>query len=634
MKKTKLILILLIASIKGFSQLEFSKWYFGQQAGLDFSTSPPTILTNGIVNTGEGVATICDNAGNLLFYTDGTGVANSLHNVMANGTGLSGNISSTQSAIIIKQPGSNPKYYIFTTTITGAIAGTRYSIVDMSLAAGLGSVTVLNAPLYTPTCEKQVAIRHCNGKDVWVLSHHYGSNEFRAYLLSSSGVSSNAVISAIGETIAGAGLAMAGHLKVSPDGKKLAMASATASIPANLGVGGFHLFDFDAATGIVSNSLTVLSGTDIPFGVGAYGLEFSPDGSKLYGTTAAVFTTTNSTNISQWNICAANSSAIIASRYSINTGTLSLGSIQKAIDNKLYITASNPLTQSLSVINNPNASGVAMNLVINGQSIAPKNARLGLPNFINGYTHSVPAAFTKVLACQSASFAIPPTPTFSSGCSATPYLYTSYLWEFGEPAAGATNSSTLTNPVHSYSATGTYSVTLILYSACTSDTLRQVVTVSTPGPAPVVSGNFSICKGDKHTYTASGGGTYSWSNGSTAGTVMLAPATTSVYSLSSTLNGCTVSKPFTITVNLCTGIAVQSSAGFHVFPNPFSEQLNIEVPAASELMITDLAGNTVLKTKVSAGLSELNTVALKPGIYLLLLSNENSSWRSRFVKTE
>ena len=109
MKKIKSILFLLIllsASIH-FSQNEFSKWYFGSYAGLDFSTSPPTILTNGALNTPEGCATVCDNTGSLLFYTDGTAIWNSTHTIMANGGPLFGNLSTTQSALIAKQPGTN-----------------------------------------------------------------------------------------------------------------------------------------------------------------------------------------------------------------------------------------------------------------------------------------------------------------------------------------------------------------------------------------------------------------------------------------------------------------------------------------------------------------------------------------------
>ena len=44
-------------------------WYFGDKAGLNFNTSPPTALTDGQLNTFEGCATISDNNGALLFYT-------------------------------------------------------------------------------------------------------------------------------------------------------------------------------------------------------------------------------------------------------------------------------------------------------------------------------------------------------------------------------------------------------------------------------------------------------------------------------------------------------------------------------------------------------------------------------------
>ena len=44
-------------------------WYFGDHAGLNFNTTPPTALTNGQLNTLEGCSSISDNAGRILFYT-------------------------------------------------------------------------------------------------------------------------------------------------------------------------------------------------------------------------------------------------------------------------------------------------------------------------------------------------------------------------------------------------------------------------------------------------------------------------------------------------------------------------------------------------------------------------------------
>ena len=649
MKKIKSILFLLIllsASIH-FSQNEFSKWYFGSYAGLDFSTSPPTILTNGALNTPEGCATVCDNTGSLLFYTDGTAIWNSTHTIMANGGPLFGNLSTTQSALIAKQPGTNSLYYVFTLDQTGGANGARYSIVDMALAAGLGSVTVKNATLYAPSCEKQVAVRHCNGRDVWIVSHEYGTNNFRAYLLTSNGLNPTPVITSIGETPGsgnGNGLATtAGHMKISPDGKKLAVATVSASTSPSLGLGGFQLFDFDAASGVISNSLILLNA---PNAIGRpYGVEFSSDGTKLYGATQPSLNGLPST-LYQWDICSQNTTAIIASQYSLNLGSASGGGLQRAIDNKIYLALGIPGgTQSVSVINNPNSVGVSINYVYNGQSIAPNQIRQGFPNYINPYTKPSPAPLSNSVACQKVSFAVPPVASFSSGCSSTPYPPSGYLWDFGEASSGAANTSTLTNPAHTYSALGTYTVQLILLNNCTNDTVKKVINITTLGPTPAVSGPSVICRGEKYVYTASGGSTYLWANNNaTSFTQTLAPTTTTSYTVSATTNGCTLSKTFTVTVNPCTGIeAYQNNGLWQVFPNPFKDVLSIEAAlvttsggaanTSNVLRLVNVLGEELISVYFENKI-DLDMTNLSKGIYFVQLLDKNKVLFSKKVIKE
>jgi hypothetical protein len=268
-------------------------------------------------------------------------------------------------------------------------------------------------------------------------------------------------------------------------------------------------------------------------------------------------------------------------------------------------------------------------------SIAPSGGRIGLPNFINNYTRSVPATFASTVACQTTSFSVPPAPTFSSGCSPTPYMPGSYLWDFGEPSSGSANVATTSNPVHNYSNMGTYTVSLIMYSPCTNDTVTRVVTITTPGPTVSVSGVFEVCKGDKRIYTATGGGTYLWSNNSSASTVALAPATNTVYSVSTTSNGCTASKSFTVNVNPCTGLSGTAAANrLSVFPNPFNDILKLELPVPSEITVFDLHGNLVLKSKLAPGAHAINTADLSPGVYLMQAVNEEGVTRARVVKME
>ena len=121
-----------------FSPFLFSQqvWYFGNGAGLDFSSGFVKPIHNGKLFTLEGCATACDEKGQLVLYTDGITVWNKLHQEIKNGTGLNGSPSSTQSALIVPQPGIKGRYFIFTTDEKAGLKGFCYSIVDLSQGGG------------------------------------------------------------------------------------------------------------------------------------------------------------------------------------------------------------------------------------------------------------------------------------------------------------------------------------------------------------------------------------------------------------------------------------------------------------------------------------------------------------------
>ncbi|MCX6098777.1 MAG: PKD domain-containing protein, partial [Candidatus Bipolaricaulota bacterium] len=61
----------------------------------------------------------------------------------------------------------------------------------------------------------------------------------------------------------------------------------------------------------------------------------------------------------------------------------------------------------------------------------------------------------------------------------------SRLWDFGDPASGTGNTSTLQSPIHTYRENGTYTVTLIVYSADgQSSRTAAAITVANPAPVP------------------------------------------------------------------------------------------------------------------------------------------------------
>ncbi len=626
---------LMAFSNQSFAQLEFSKWYFGYNSGLDFSTTPPTIVNSAPSGGSLDAAVICDPTGNMLFMVTAGTIYNSSFSPMANGSSLSNSLSSTQNCLVAKQPGSNSKYYIFTIVgggvSTSPNAGFFYSIVDMSLAAGLGSVTVLNNTVCVPTCAKQVLVRHCNGKDVWIVIHEYNSNNFRSYLLTATGLNTvSPVVSSIGETIGGTGTSASnGYMAISPDSKKLASTTYSSSTTPYTGQGGVHLFDFDAATGIVSNSITLINQNRMG------GVEFSPDGSKLYASKSPSISS-GTGELYQWNVCANGSTAaILASQYSVTLPGYTPGTITRAINGKLYVSsvASGPV-YSLSVINNPNLSGAAMNFSLNAQNLGTGHTGGLVTRPVNEYVRQAPIVFASTVNCQNVNFA-PVLPTSLLGCSATPYPPGSYSWNFGDPASGSANTSTLTNPQHNYPV-GTYTASLIMYNPCGNDTVNKIINISSPDPSITVSGQFTVCNGDRRPYTASGGNTYNWSNNGSGATVNLTPSVTTVYNVTTTTTaGCTGNKSFTIVVNPCVGLSgIESTVPARIYPNPFNDALMLDSSTDGDIEISTLEGRLIYKAKITEGQNQLNTSELSKGVYILKLSSKAGEWRGKVVKGE
>ena len=446
----KYIIFFLLLNLTLYSQIPgpTTNWYFGNGAGITFNSGVPVPLTNGVIFTTEGVATISDNSGNLLFYTDGVTVYNRNHVIMTNGTGLFGDASSTQSAIIVKQPGNTNIYYIFTSDNDAGPNGICYSVVDMSLSGGLGTITTKNTLLYAPSCEKLCAVRHCNNTDLWIISHDWNTNTFRVWSVTAAGVGVIQAWSLAGITPSGITQSSYGQLKASSDGKKLA------ACYYGLTTGGanvLQIYDFNASTGFVTNAQTLATDQ------GLYGVEFSPNNRVLYAGT-------NGGLLLQFNLCAPN---IQASRYVVSNAGPFIGCLQLGPDNKIYVSRNNT---SLSVINNPNVLGIGCNYSNLSVGLAGRSSRIGLPNFASYYA---PPPYTfpdPVINCTTVSFT---SPIQFGGCNSSTY---NISWNFGD---GTT--STIQNPTHTYLSPGAYVVTLSLTGACPNLTLTRNINISNTG---------------------------------------------------------------------------------------------------------------------------------------------------------
>ena len=64
--KKHILFVFVLFFFNSQSQNETNNWYFGTNAGLNFSTIPPTILTNGMLVTTEGCSSISETFGDYL----------------------------------------------------------------------------------------------------------------------------------------------------------------------------------------------------------------------------------------------------------------------------------------------------------------------------------------------------------------------------------------------------------------------------------------------------------------------------------------------------------------------------------------------------------------------------------------
>jgi gliding motility-associated-like protein len=500
----------------------YNKWYFGDGAGIDFSTNPPQALDESAMNAPEGCAVVCDRNGQQILYTDGNTVYDRNHAVIA--TGIGGNPASTQSTVIVPVPGDETLYYIFTTQ---AINGTdslklQYSLFDLKLNSGTGAVVKQNVLMFLRSTERITA------SGAWLIAHEYGNNTFRAYPISADGVG-NPVYSSIGSDHSFTSQANGeGYMKLGPR-NNLAVPISTPGTSNKI-----ELFNIDT-TGAVTNLRTItLNQTAGQI----YGLEFSPSGNKLYAT---VRLGPSSSELFEYSIDSVQNPHF-KQRLPL---PLDAGAIQIAPNGQVYVAVNNGgnNTSLGSILVNEDTTAVS-GFNPNGFALAPGTvSRLGLPNFaqITPFQPSDPGINVAGL-CLGDSTRFSGTPTDQID---------EFQWNVtavGNPAVLA--QSTDGSFAFLFASPGNYRVTLRLFNRCGLDTLMtEDFRITTPPADP--SGGFVLCHGPvtlDANPTNVPGLTYLWSTGETTETFVMPVQGTKLVDITDAI-GCTTEAQFLVADN-------------------------------------------------------------------------------------
>lgn len=397
-------------------------WYFGENAGIDFNPlvdpdnpGPPVAIPFGnpaIFNGGnqmvapEGCSVYGDDNGQPIFYSNGLDIYDRLGDLIA--TGIGGDTSATQSVFIIPFPEDATLYYVFLTQSIYDRDGaneydTRYVIFDLKQRNGLGDLVrnpatndVLVSDLFCNSTER------VTGNDNWVIIHEYGNNNFRAYPITANGIGLPTISNIGMDHPTSSETAGRGYMKLS-NGNRLGVAL---SISNNENF--IEIFDFDNATGAVSNPLSLDLSDNIaglvPQTGQVYGLEFSPPPERFVFTTLrnsaggtkifhwTIDTTTVAGNVTDMDTIR-RSRTLVAEEFGENLGAMQIGpdgTIYIAHDGSTFLaTITNPNAIPGSPTQDPNFSLFGFDLRARGGT---SRSTLGLPNFDNQFAVNPPVS--------------------------------------------------------------------------------------------------------------------------------------------------------------------------------------------------------------------------------------------------
>jgi gliding motility-associated-like protein len=519
MRRIFTLLGFVILPYLGFSQaypLESNNWYFGTNAGMSFEPASPTgdPISNDnaqILQASEGTTAMSTPTGRLLFYcgtTTGGGfggyseVIDSTHALMENGDSLIGGSSSSQNAIAVRQPGSFRYYYIFhvaqlenyTPFGQSTGVGFYYSKIDMEGNNGRGSVIEKNVLIADSATEKISAVLHRNGTDVWVLSHRFGNAQYVTVPITRAGVVlSNVVISEAGiihkknESPTDYNVNR-GCLKISPNGNRTALAITD---PLRIRAGSTSqsycvvVTKFNNETGEVFDPFLLTYPSSGGFGgFGPYGIEFSPDNAKLYVGDR------NGDRVLQYDLCAGSGDSVSVQRSQrIITTNFEPGCLQLGLNGRIYISKVFSGSSAVAVLQRPNVVGAAAAVGFRADAVrlaAGTSQDRGLTNVNQSIFNSLnpQLSFTNLCEGDSVRFKA------EAECQG---IIAQYSWDFGDPASGANNFSTLKEVRHIYGQPGRYRVGVFVNSGNTQDSVIRIITVTAKARGSILGDRIS-CK--------------------------------------------------------------------------------------------------------------------------------------------
>ncbi len=389
-----LVIAVNILNLTVQAQQHAKNWYFGNKAGLVFEGRYPMPLTDGQMNAREGVATISDTTGNLMFYTDGQTVWNMNHEIITQD--LEGDPLSTMSGYVLPSRIHDKQFAIFTTsTITNGTDGPivpdggQYYILDFSPANPSGAIindysSLGTGPIQVRSVEKILGIPYpasiigdtLFNPGYWILSHEFDRFTYKVSRFEEIYEPYDEIN--VGQQHSnglndfGANRGAIGYIVSSLKGDRIAVAIEGQKM--------FEILRFNNTTGQLSRYMQLPAGdTDNKKTKlhQAYGVAFSPSGRFLYGTSR------DAGVLYQWDLSNPNT---LEEVYILRSNSENpCGALQLAPNGKIYVAVNG--ADYVGVINHPDRLGKRADYteygarLIDNETGEGGTSTLGLPQF-------------------------------------------------------------------------------------------------------------------------------------------------------------------------------------------------------------------------------------------------------------
>ncbi len=413
---------------------------------------------------------MCDEKGELLFYTNGDSIINHQEQTIENSEGFNvgdwfTQIRLRQAIVILPAPGHENEFYLFhePRDEEGDVTSLYYSKLDMNENGGLGKVTEKSILLLSDSLNlgKLTATKHANGRDWWVLVPDFFNEFYHTILLDETGIASidTQYVETPMTTIHGVGQAA-----FSPDGSKYARSTAAYFQE------GTHveIFDFNRCSGELTNQQIISYSPTTTLG---RPIAFSPNSRFLYVMDSGIFY-----QFDTWEEDILESEKILGEwdgfRY-MDVIPILPWMAQLGPDGKIYV-ATSSTNPYLHVIHDPDMEGAASRF---------EERAILLPTLNNGTMANHPSYRLGPIdgsVCDTLGIDNLPVANFRYEDFIDTFHFrdlsvgapTEWFWDFGDG-----NTSDVPHNNHIYNSSGEYQVCLTVSNVNDSDTWCDTVSI-------------------------------------------------------------------------------------------------------------------------------------------------------------